>query len=404
MFYKGELLLLSRWSFETLALTHLLTLGFMSMVMVGALLQLLPVLAGVQIPKSLWTSTFLHGLLTLGTISLSSGFMIMNTDLLNISFILLILTFLLFFSVIGYCLIKSVKTAITTAMRFAIISLFFSVIVGLSLLTLFTHQNALPMPHILTNLHLTWGLIGWASLLVIGVAYQIVPMFQITPAYPIVITRWLVLSVFSILSLWTITYIIVNFFDFNKIVAKIFAGLMALGLGLFATTTLYLQKKRLRKLPDVSLNYWRVGMIALLATIFIWIIAQIWNELARQTFYPLLIGILFIGGFILPIIQGTLYKIVPFIIWLHLQNRQMNALESNSTNIVSIPTMKQIISIRQMRYQFYIYLLGLFCLVISLYWHKLIYGTALILTVAFLLLTYSLFKALWIYTTVCRQF
>jgi len=38
--------LASRWTPQALALTHALTLGFLAMVMLGALMQMLPVVAG----------------------------------------------------------------------------------------------------------------------------------------------------------------------------------------------------------------------------------------------------------------------------------------------------------------------------------------------------------------------
>ena len=41
--------LASRWSPTTLALTHLMTLGFLGMAMLGALIQILPVVAGVAV-------------------------------------------------------------------------------------------------------------------------------------------------------------------------------------------------------------------------------------------------------------------------------------------------------------------------------------------------------------------
>ena len=48
VFYGGESLWLSRWHPLMLALTHGFTLGFLTMVMLGALLQLLPVIAGIK--------------------------------------------------------------------------------------------------------------------------------------------------------------------------------------------------------------------------------------------------------------------------------------------------------------------------------------------------------------------
>lgn len=40
-----------RWSPATLALTHLITLGYLAMIMLGALLQILPVVLGVPVPQ-----------------------------------------------------------------------------------------------------------------------------------------------------------------------------------------------------------------------------------------------------------------------------------------------------------------------------------------------------------------
>jgi len=53
------------------------------------------------------------------------------------------------------------------------------------------------------------------------------------------------------------------------------AGLAA-GILLFALATLRLQSRRRRKLPDVTLNYWRLGMASLIACVLVWIAAQLW--------------------------------------------------------------------------------------------------------------------------------
>ncbi|MFW2374372.1 MAG: hypothetical protein ACN4GM_14700, partial [Gammaproteobacteria bacterium] len=53
---NGPEMLHSRWLPNTLAAVHLITLGFVTMSMMGALFQLLPVLAGSQFPRSNITS------------------------------------------------------------------------------------------------------------------------------------------------------------------------------------------------------------------------------------------------------------------------------------------------------------------------------------------------------------
>jgi hypothetical protein len=406
LLYQGESLLINRWNFSTLALIHLLTLGFTTMVMIGALLQLLPVLAAVSIPKPLWTATFLHGLLTIGTLCLCLGFYITHFILLKLALLILILTFILLFNILGYCLFKAIKTNITIAMRFATIALGVTVIIGFILIAFFTYSYPLPKPHIFTNVHLTWGLIGWTLLLIIGVAYQIVPMFQITPPYPNKLANRLVFILFSLLVLWTISYLLANVTtQFPTFIAQIFAGFIVIGIALFAITTLNLQRKRLRKLPDISLNYWQVGMTLLLLTLALWVTAQFRTTLAYSSHYPALMTVLYVNGFVLSVIQGTLYKVVPFIIWLHLQNKQMSALETmNPVNTIAIPTMKEIITVTQMRYQFGLYIAGLIVLIVAVYWTILLPSAAMILTLSFLVLTYNLYRAVWIYRRIVTTY
>ena len=48
--WYGPSLMDSRWQSSVLALTHLMTLGFLGMAMVGAMMQMLPVVAGSPVP------------------------------------------------------------------------------------------------------------------------------------------------------------------------------------------------------------------------------------------------------------------------------------------------------------------------------------------------------------------
>src|SRR5688572_8770269 len=60
-----------RWTPGMLAATHLFTLGFMAMVMIGALFQVVPVLGGGAIPRTL--APLIHAALTGGTACLAVG-------------------------------------------------------------------------------------------------------------------------------------------------------------------------------------------------------------------------------------------------------------------------------------------------------------------------------------------
>ena len=58
----------TQWSPELLGITHLLTLGFMTMVMLGALFQLVPVISGRVIPGGTVVATLVHLLLLTGVL------------------------------------------------------------------------------------------------------------------------------------------------------------------------------------------------------------------------------------------------------------------------------------------------------------------------------------------------
>ena len=57
---EGPALFASRWTSGTLAATHLLTVGFMLQVMLGALIQILPVVAGADLPRPLALARAVH--------------------------------------------------------------------------------------------------------------------------------------------------------------------------------------------------------------------------------------------------------------------------------------------------------------------------------------------------------
>jgi len=293
LLYDGPLFFSNRWSPETLALTHLLTLGFITMVMFGAMLQLLPILVASPVPKPILVSTVLHILLSLGSLTLAAGFLTAEQTLLMRSAIVLLgLAFFGFIGVVGYCLVRvKGRSPIITAMRLAVSALTITAVLGLGLAMLFGYGIALPLPLALTDIHLTWGLIGWVGLLVMGVSYQVVPMFQITPHYPPSLASWLTLFIFIMLLLWTPLYFWVNFSQLLTTVPQLLIGLIGLGLSVFAIATLRLQARRLRKLPDVTLNYWRVGMIGLLLSVVLWLVGVFWQNLAAKPFYPVLLGI-----------------------------------------------------------------------------------------------------------------
>jgi hypothetical protein len=90
-------------------------------------------------------------------------------------------------------------------------------------------------------------------------------------------------------------------------------------------------------------------MASLIACVLVWLAARLWPAWADSDAYPLLLGVQFIGGFAVSVVSGMLYKTVPFLAWFHLQ-AQLQARAG------SIPTMKEMIVERWMRWQFRLHL------------------------------------------------
>ena len=83
--WRGPDVFVSRWVPETLALTHLMTTGFMLQVMLGALLQILPVIAGANMRSPLRVAGTVHASLTLAALCLAAAFLFFSPHLFKIS-------------------------------------------------------------------------------------------------------------------------------------------------------------------------------------------------------------------------------------------------------------------------------------------------------------------------------
>ncbi|HEY0635468.1 MAG TPA: hypothetical protein VGE00_08800 [Gammaproteobacteria bacterium] len=374
--------LVNRWTPATLAITHLLTLGFLAMTMFGALQQLLPVLAGSLIPRAPLFSVMVHLGLASGVAALAAGMGTGHVWLLQLGTLLLLVTVALFAAVMGGAMLLARSAHATVwAMGGALVALLVTVLLGSGLLHHYGWQ--VPLAHPLTELHLMWGLAGWVGALLIGVAWQVVPMFQLTPDYPPRLRRYLVPLLLSGLALWSVA-------RFAGVAADVPFALVLLALLVFALATLWVQQHRRRRLPDVTLAFWRLAMVMLLGALL---------AMALPGDHALLSGVLFIIGFAMSAVNGMLYKIVPFLIWLHLNNQ----LQQRGQWQGRVPNMKQIIAEVALRRHFRLHLLALGLLLLAVIWPMTLAraaGTAL--AISSLMLWWNLAQGWRVYRAVLR--
>ncbi len=326
----------SRWSLPALALTHLITLGFLGQVMMGALLQMLPVVIGSPVSRPRLTATLGHIGLTLGTLLLAAGLAWAEPTMTRAGLAVLIIGWSPLLGAIAASLLRARPATTHTLypMRQAVLALLITLGLGIWLAGGFAGWWAVPHTERMTGLHAAWGLLGWVLLLVMGVAYQVVPMLQITPAYPALLTRWLTWVLLAGLVVYTLTTVLPTpYGDGIAMGAWLLAGAAMVA---FAWATLDLLRRRRRRLPDVTLDFWRFALaclilLALLPVFWAWLL-QPWQESTETA-----AGLLFLLGFAASVVSGMLYKIVPFLAWFHLQSQ-------TGARAGTIPNMKEFIA------------------------------------------------------------
>jgi len=394
LLWHGPQIISHRWTPELLAVTHFLTLGFLAMSMLGAMMQLIPVLMGMVIPRPVLFSTVIHTTLFLGSASLGLAWLLRINQLFVAAMVLLGFCFTVFITLAAERLLYSKNRHVTRSiMLLALLALSLTASLGIYLASGYAWQT-ISLARQLTDLHLSWGLLGWVLLLIMAVAYQVIPMFQITDEYPVIHQRWVHWSVLITLLGLSTGYVWPMLAPAETL--KALSSILLAGcLLIFALTTLWVLHNRRRQLPDLTLNFWRLAMVSLVSLALLWMIAAFTNLDLPE----LLFAVLMIHGFAMTTINGMMYKIIPFIIWLHLSVHNKNLRdEGNRSSQVKVPHMRKIISetagLRQFRY----HMASLASLILATIWPQwFFYPAALLLVIAQAALLLNLLNAVRFY-------
>lgn len=303
----GEGLFMSRWSAAALTLTHLMTVGYMLQIMVGALFQVLPVAGGSYVRGQGVLALVLQPLLVGGACALAAAFMF---DW-SIGYTLAAAAFAsglgVFVVTIFISLWRSeAQGATLTGLRIALVAL--AVTVALGVLMALARAGLLDVGWLANaGLHVAWGLAGWALILIAAVAWLVVPMFLQTNPYPQHLARSFGVVIGAILIAST-----------ARLIDVALATLaLAAAAAVFAVVTLELLRRRQRAVNNSIGRFWMLAMLCLVVAG----VLSIFEVLAPgHVELALLAGVLILGGVAMSLLIGMLYKIVPFILWLKLRN------------------------------------------------------------------------------------
>lgn len=385
LLWSGPDLLASRWTPGALALTHLITVGLMLQVMLGALQQLLPVVAGANMAHPLRVARVVHATLTLGALALAAAFLSYRPWLFGVAALLLGAGVLVFIVSAARAL-RGVASdhATVSGLKLALLGLAATLALGLAMAIALAGSLNLPLLS-LTTLHLAWGLLGWGGVLVAAVAYVVVPMFQLTPPYPERFMRYFAPLTIGIVALWSATEL-----------AELTAPSSLLGIAAtlagasLAATTLAVARRSKRSRLDPTQWCWRLATLCTLAASGLWLASGLIAPLEQWPGWPLLWGVLVLLGGFVSVMVGMIYKIVPFLVWLHLRNLGRGK--------VSAPNMKQVLAESDMRQHLWLHSLALLTLLLAVVWPDwLVYPAGLTLIAAHAWLLRNLLRALRVY-------
>jgi hypothetical protein len=308
-------------NYKIIALTHIFTLGFLLMVIMGASYMLLPVALGVKIAYEKLFIPVYYGyvislLLFVIGMHYSLGVMIAAGGIL------------LFVSVLTYNLnifasLKKVKKwdYSSLGIAFAYFYLFIGISVGLYLALSFKYKIGLNIYYILQD-HIYLMFVGFVMMLFIGVSYRLLPMFYMTKAPDNLYWK----TDLTVINAGIIAMLASSFFG-NGSAVHIYlneAGGWLLGAGILLYCYIFfaLMLKRIKKKFDITTFYLYAGIIFLVAAVFLGLII---NAVPQEKLF-VLIGVngayylyyifAFLGlfGFAGMVIIGFLHKIFPFLI------------------------------------------------------------------------------------------
>ncbi|OQX97991.1 MAG: hypothetical protein B6I20_11665, partial [Bacteroidetes bacterium 4572_117] len=299
---------------KLLSITHIATLGWITMTIFGALYQLIPVVMEVALfSEKLAKINFT--VFAIGIVLLAYTFWISEFGMILLIAASILLIAISLFSVNVLLTAKSTEkwNIESSLIVSAVFWLFTTALLGF-LLSLNFIQPFLPDAHtIYLKAHAHTGMVGWFLLLIIGVGASLIPMFFLSHALNRKRLHWAFYLVNAGMLIFFIDMVFVHKGYFIIPTVLISAGILAFMLYVYQS-----YKKRARKNLDIPLKHTVVSILLLFAPIILAFLISLQSGLDSSFMLRanILYGLSIFIGFITSLILGQAYKTLPFIIWL----------------------------------------------------------------------------------------
>lgn len=290
------------------AITHIAVLGWMTMIIFGALYQLIPVIINAPLHNET-LAKYNFWLFLIGIIGLTTGFLLNSFAILVPLFATFTYIAVILFS---YNIISSFKNAqiLNMSGRLVITANFWLFLTGtLGIILAFNlHYNLLESSTLQTlKTHIHWGLLGWFVQLVMGVSATLLPMFFVSHA----LTDKKLQYAFYLLNIG-IVVLSIHWLVYPNQFLILFAWLLiALSIGSHASYVYESYQSKVRKLDiGMQASVWAFPALLLPLALSAFLL------LSAKTDWSILYIFSALTVFFFPLILGQTYKTLPFIIWL----------------------------------------------------------------------------------------
>jgi hypothetical protein len=298
---------------HTLAITHVMALGWGTMMILGASHQLVPVL----IEGKLYSNALAY---------LSFAFAAIGIPLLVIGFyqfnfgwpaqtgaIFINAAILIYLINIGVSMVKSKHENVHAVFVFTgTLWLMITIIVGLFLVYNFTYNILSKDSLSYLPLHAHLGIIGWFLLIVIGVGSRLIPLFMISKYNNNKLLWW----IYGLINFALISFII--FFLYIKITTLYFLPIAAIAIAIifFGYYCYHAYHERLRKKVDYQVKISLLSVLMMAVPLIFLLLIILWSLFLEDNVRLVLTyGFCIFFGWISAIIFGMTFKTLPFIVW-----------------------------------------------------------------------------------------
>lgn len=334
-----------------LAITHLATLGWGTMIIFGASHQLLPVVMEVHL-YSEKLAKWCYTLLFPGIILLVISFWNFTPGLFMEAGAIFILTAIILYAVNVYCTARQNKKWTISAECMVTSSWWLLLTVILGTLLVFNLRYAfLPNDHLYyLKIHAHLGIAGWFLLLIMGVASRLIPMFLLSHHEP---GNYVKISYYCI-NVALFGFLIMAFLFNTEKYWPLFALLVLIAVVAYILFVRKTYKGAIRKKTDMPMTVTLVAIgLMILPFILLTVLAFLPATANGQTIsLSLAYGISIFGGFVTAIIMGQTFKTLPFIVWMHRYKKLIGKMKT--------PLPKELYKDKWIAYQFYFYIIGIF--------------------------------------------